>query len=89
MNIKHIDHAIILFLLVLSASGQDSDQIEGSAAPPDWLSSINPADCMLLADDLSAPFRMDGDISAQAEAADASLATESGSSTQKVYSFST
>ena len=42
---------------------------------------------MLLASDLSSPFRMDGDISAKAEAQELTLAAEKGSGTEKVQTF--
>ena len=57
-------------------------------ASPAWLENINPADYMLLAGDLSAPFQMDGEISAKAEAQELNQATETGSAAQKVHSFS-
>lgn len=86
MGLKYI--GIILCILVLPAVGQNSPETWNGQSVPAWLENINPADYMLLASDLSAPFQMDGDISAEAEAQELTLATEKGSGAQKVHSFS-
>jgi hypothetical protein len=85
MDLKYI--CIILCILVLPAVGQNSLQEESGQSVPAWLESINPADYMLLAADLSSPFQMDGDISAKAEAQELTQATENGSGTEKVQAF--
>ncbi|MDD2836815.1 MAG: HEAT repeat domain-containing protein, partial [Methanothrix sp.] len=86
MDLKYI--CIILCILVLPVVGQNSPEIDSSQSVPAWLESINPADYMLLAKDLSSPFQMDGDISAQAEAQELTLDAEKGSGTEKVQKFS-
>ncbi|MFZ3149463.1 MAG: HEAT repeat domain-containing protein [Methanothrix sp.] len=68
--------------------GQDTQENGTGQSVPAWLENINPADYMLLAGDLSAPFQMDGDISAKAEAQKLTLTTEKGSGAQTVHSFS-
>jgi HEAT repeat protein len=85
MDLKYI--CIILCILVLPAVGQNSPQAGTGQSIPAWLENINPADYMLLAKDLSSPFQMDGDISAQAEAQELTQDTEKGSGAQKVQTF--
>jgi hypothetical protein len=86
MDLKYI--CIILCILVLPAVGQNSPEKGSGQSIPAWLDNINPANYMLLAADLSSPFQMDGDISAQAEAQELNLTAETGSAAQKVHSFS-
>ena len=86
MDLKYI--SLILCILVLPAVGQNSPETGAGQSVPAWLENINPADYMLLAGDLNSPFKMDGDISAKAEAQELNQTTETGSSAQKVHSFS-
>jgi len=89
MDIKYLKYICLIFcILVLPTFGQDSQENGTGQSVPAWLENINPADYMLLAGDLSAPFQMDGDISAKAEAQELTLATEKGSGAQTVHSFS-
>jgi hypothetical protein len=85
MVLKYI--CIIFCILVLPAVAQNSSETGAGQSVPAWLENINPADYMLLAGDLSSPFQMDGDISANAEAQELTQATEKGSGTQKVHTF--
>lgn len=86
MDLKYI--YLILCILVLPAVAQNSSETGVVQGVPAWLESINPADYMLLAGDLSSPFQIEDEISAKAEAQELNLTAETGSAAQKVHSFS-